>query len=160
MSPTRRVRIGASGAALALAFAATAALALATTSARGAPHSGVQTLRSTMFAAQVGSLTNGGEVFAGSVVDRTRGHGAIVITATGSSLLDVTFQDFFARGSISGRGEVALAPAADGGETLTGTLRVTSGTGRYAGAHGRLRTNGTLAADGQIVATIRGSFRR
>ena len=39
-----------------------------------------------MFAAQVGSANAGGEVYAGALVDRRLGHGAIVLDASGVAM--------------------------------------------------------------------------
>jgi hypothetical protein len=67
-----------------------------------------------MFAAQVGSTTPGGDVYAGALVDRSLGHRAIVFNAIGMTDLRVSFHAFFAGGSIRGSGRVKLIP---GGKT-------------------------------------------
>lgn len=139
------------------ALVAAAALVIPAT-AQGKGHEHRVALRSTMFAAQVGSLTDGGSVYAGSAVDRNLGHDAIVFTLRGTTRLRLTFQEYLPLGTVSGHGAVGLRSTVDGDEALAGRLAVTSGTGRYAGARGRLRANGTIDGSGQIVATIRGSF--
>jgi hypothetical protein len=151
--PTRPTRI-----ALGVAALAICAVLVGATRAHGDTGSHSVTLRSTVFAAQVGSLGNGGAVYAGAVVDPTLHHGAIVISANGTSTLTVTFQEFFAAGTIKGRGHLTVSPAPNGGQAVTGTLEVARGTAHYAGAHGELRVRGTVDSSSQIVATVRGSF--
>jgi len=121
-----------------LVLAALATLAIApAASAAVTPHR--HRLNSTMFAAQVGSTTTGGSVYAGALPDPRLGHGAIVFSAYGTTHLRVSFQAYFARGSIRGTGRVTVVPGATGGQsTVTGALKVTGGTGVYNGAHGKL----------------------
>jgi hypothetical protein len=143
---------------LGVAALASCVVLVGATRAHGDTGSRPVTLRSTVFAAQVGSLGNGGAVYAGAVVDPTLHHGAIVLSANGTSPLTVTFQEFFAAGTLKGRGHLTLQPAASSGQAISGSLDVVSGTGRYIGAHGDLRVRGTADSSGQIVATVRGSF--
>jgi hypothetical protein len=157
MLPTRSTRVLAALAALAVV--ASIAVAEISPNAQAFPRGHTVRLSSTAFAAQVGSLTDGGTVYAGAVVDPKLDHGAIVVTAHGTTTLHVAFQEFFAHGSVKGDGAATLHQASNG-ETLTGRLDVTRGTGRYAGAHGELRITGTIDSSGQIVAAIRGAFRR
>lgn len=142
-------------AAIALPVAA-AALAIATTAGGSTIHR--VKLDSTTFAAQVGSLTSGGSVFAGALPDPKLGHGAIVFTTTGTTNLHVTFQEFFALGSIKGAGSVTLSPLKGGQEKLAGSLRITSGTGKYRKASGSLTAAGNINKAGMVMATLKGSF--
>jgi hypothetical protein len=141
---------------LALAAAALLTLSLATTAAGSGAHR--VNLDSTMFAAQVGSTTNGGSVYAGALPDRTLGQGAIVFTATGKSTVRVTFQEFFARGSVKGVGQATLTPMSGGQSKLTGSFTIKRGTGSYRNATGKLTANGTMNKSGMIQATLKGSF--
>jgi hypothetical protein len=141
-------------AAAALAMLAIAPVGSALTSARTVK------VDSTMFAAQVGSTTTGSSVFAGAVPDRFLGHGAIVFSTVGTQRLRVTFQEFFSLGSIKGNGAVQLGRDSTANASFAGALRVTGGTGEYRGAHGSLKASGTLASDGTVQATLKGSFVR
>lgn len=115
---------------------------------------------STIFAAQVGSTTTGSSVFAGAVPDRFLGHGAIVFSTVGTQRLRVTFQEFFSVGSIKGNGTVQLGQGSTATSSFAGALHITGGTGKYRGAHGSLKTSGTLASDGAVQATLKGAFGR
>jgi hypothetical protein len=86
------------------------------------------------------------------------GHGAIVFSTTGSTNLRVTFQEFFARGSIKGKGSVALTVGKGGTQKLSGSLKITRGTGRYRGASGKLSAAGNINKAGMMMATLKGSF--
>jgi len=145
---------------LAIAIIAVAALAIppaATVAATATAHT--VRLGSTMFAAQVGSTTTGGNVYAGALPDPRLGHGAVVFTAYGTTHLRVSFHAYFALGSIKGTGRVIVVPAAAGGQsTFTGALKVTGGTGEYNGAHGKLTVAGTIDSTGMLLAAIRGTF--
>jgi hypothetical protein len=85
---------------LTLAAAALAAPAIAASTVEAGTHQ--IKLNSTMFAAQVGSTSSGGSVYAGALPDRSLGHGAIVFGAKGTKTLRVVFREFFALGSIKG----------------------------------------------------------
>ena len=149
----RRTRLGV----LAIAASALAALTIAVaTSAASGGHR--IKLDSTMFAAQVGSTTAGGNVFAGALPDPRLGHGAIVFTTTGTAHLHVTFQEFFALGSIKGNGNVTATPHKGGREKLAGSLKITGGTGKYHNASGSLTAAGNANKAGMVMATLRGSF--
>ena len=143
---------------LAIAIIAVAALAIAPPASAAATAHTVR-LGSTMFAAQVGSTTTGGNVYAGALPDPRLGHGAVVFTAYGTTHLRVSFHAYFALGSIKGTGRVIVVPAAAGGQsTFTGALKVTGGTGEYNGAHGKLTVAGTIDSTGMLLAAIRGTF--
>jgi hypothetical protein len=111
-----------------------------------------------MFAAQVGSTTDGASVYAGALPDRRLGHGAIVFTSRGSAHQTVTFQEFFALGTITGRGSVTLVKHRNGSATFTGSFEISGGSGKYAHAHGSLSANGTLTRSRKAQATLTGSF--
>jgi hypothetical protein len=117
-------------------------------------------LDSTMFAAQVGSLTTGGSVFAGALPDPRLGHGAIVFNTTGTTNLHVSFREFFTLGSIKGQGSVTLAPQKGGQAALAGSLKITGGTGKYHDAAGSLVAAGNVNEAGMVMATLKGSFTR
>lgn len=157
MLPTRSIRVF--GALVTLAGVAAVAVAVFSASAQAVARGHAVRLSSTVFAAEVGSLTDGGPVYAGAVVDPKLHRGAIVVTAHGTTRLHLTFQEFFARGSIKGDGGITLHQTADG-QTLRGRLDVASGTGHYGGAHGELRITGTIDRSGQIVAAVHGAFQR
>jgi hypothetical protein len=139
-----------------VAAAALAALTIAAPAGGSTVHN--VKLDSTTFAAQVGSLTSGGSVFAGALPDPRLGHGAIVFTTTGTTNLHVTFQEFFALGSIKGAGSVALSPLKGGRQKLAGSLKITSGTGKYRNASGKLTAAGNINTAGMLMATLKGSF--
>lgn len=141
---------------LPVTVAAFAALTIAATAGGSTIHQ--VKLDSTMFAAQVGSVTSGGSVFAGALPDPRLGHGAIVFTTTGTTNLNVTFQEFFALGSIKGRGSATLTPTKGGTETLSGSLKITAGTGKYRGAAGKLIAAGKINKAGMVMAALKGSF--
>jgi hypothetical protein len=147
------------GASAVVATMAAVAVGVISTNAEAGSRAPGFRLASTAFAAEVGSLRDGGSVYAGALVDPRLHHGAIVVTAHGTSTLRVTFQEFFARGSLKGDGRLALSQTPDG-ESLSGRLSITSGTGAYAGAHGCLHVTGTVDGSGQIVAVFRGAYRR
>jgi hypothetical protein len=111
-----------------------------------------------MFAAQVGSTTNGGSVYAGAIPDLKLGHGAIVFSTSGRTRLHVRFQEFFARGSLTGSGNVTLVPGSSGQATFTGSLTISGGTAEYQHARGKLRVAGKLDHSGMVQASIKGSF--
>jgi hypothetical protein len=111
-----------------------------------------------MFAAQVGSTNAGGEVYAGALVDKTLGHGAIVFNASGTNDLRVSFHAFFAEGSIEGSGRVTLVMGASGQATFKGLLKITGGTSAYGHASGKLTTAGNLDSTGTADGTLTGSF--
>lgn len=141
-----------------LALTALAALAIAP-AASAAMTTHELKLDSTMFAAQIGSTTNGGNVYAGAVVDPRLGHSAAVYSANGTTSVRVIFHEYLSLGSIKGTGRVTIVPSAVAGRsTFTGALKVTSGTGAYDGAHGKLRITGTSDSTGMTTATIRGTF--
>jgi hypothetical protein len=140
-----------------LATSSAAMLALMVASAGGSTTHRVK-LDSTMFAAQVGSITGGGSVFAGALPDPRLRHGAIVFTTTGATNLRVTFQEFFALGSINGTGSVTLTPQTSGQEKLAGSLKITGGTGKYHNATGKLIAAGNVNKAGMVKATLKGSF--
>jgi hypothetical protein len=117
-------------------------------------------LDSTMFAAQVGSITGGGSVFAGALPDPKHGHGAIVFTTTGATNLHVTFQEFFALGSIKGKGSATLTQLGGGRAKLSGSLTITGGTAKYRNAAGSLTAAGNINKAGMVMATLKGSFTR
>ncbi len=141
-----------------LVMAAPLAVVSADASARSAAPSHRVNLDSTMFAAQVGSTTGGASVYAGALPDPKLGHGAIIFSTAGTTHLRVTFQEFFALGSIRGGGSVTLAPGPGAAERFTGSLHITGGTGKYRHAHGSLRTTGTLGSSGSVIGTLKGSF--
>ena len=115
-------------------------------------------LKSVVFAAQIGSTGAGGSVYAGSVIDRGLGHGAVVFSASaGSAKVHTTFHEYFPLGSIAGAGTVTLSPTKTGA-TFTFSAHVTSGTGAYRGARGRLRGSGTLNSQNMIKLNLSGSF--
>jgi hypothetical protein len=140
-----------------LTLAALASLAIAPI-AEGAAGTHLVKVNSTIFAAQIGSTTTGGRVYAGAVVDPKLRHGAIVFSITGNTALHVTFHEFFARGSISGSGHVAVVPGTNGRQTFTGSLKVTGGTGEYRNSQGKLNAKGNINRQRMVKAALRGSF--
>jgi hypothetical protein len=111
-----------------------------------------------MFAAQVGSTPTGTSVYVGAVVDPRLGHGAAVYSTSGTTAVRVTFHEYLPLGSINGPGRITVVPSATGGQaTFTGALKVTSGTGAYRRAHGKLAVTGTTDNTGMTTATIRGT---
>ena len=139
-----------------LALAALAALSTAPV-ANGAVRAHQLRLASTMFAAQVGSTPTGTSVYAGAVVDPRLGHGAVVYSTNGTTAVRVTFHEYLPAGSITGTGRITVVPGAAGGPSpFTGALTVTSGTGAYRKAHGRLSATGTIDSSGMTTATING----
>jgi hypothetical protein len=140
-----------------LAIVILAALAIVP-AANGAVKAPRLRLDSTMFAAQVGSTPTGTSVYAGAVVDPRLGHGAAVYSANGTTTVRVTFHDYLPLGSINGIGRITVVRGAPGGqETFRGALTVTSGTGAYRGAHGKLSATGATDSTGLTTATIRGA---
>jgi hypothetical protein len=115
-------------------------------------------LDSTMFAAQVGSIDTGGSVFAGALPDPSLGHGAIVFTTTGTTNLHMTFQEFFALGTIKGTGSATLTPQQGGQEKVSGSLKITGGTAKYHNATGNIVAAGNINKAGMVKATLKGSF--
>jgi hypothetical protein len=148
---THRARV-----ALPLAATALAALSIVAIASGSTTHR--VKLDSTMFAGQVGSTTSGGSVFAGALPDPRLGHGAIVFSTTGTTHLHVTFQEFFALGSIKGKGSATLTPQTGGQEKLAGSLKITAGTGKYRDAAGNLTAAGNVNKAGMLMATLKGSF--
>jgi hypothetical protein len=140
-----------------LTLAALASLAIAPIAQGAAGTHGVR-VHSTIFAAQIGSTTTGGRVFAGAVVDPKLHHGAIVFSISGKTAVQVTFHEFFARGSISGSGHVAVVPGTNGRQTFTGSLKVTGGHGEYRNSRGKLKVHGNINRSRMVKATLRGSF--
>jgi len=137
----------------------TLGLSLLGASAQAAETTTVK-LKSVVFAAQVGSTSGGGSVFAGAVIDRALGHGAIVFSSSaGSTKLHTTFHEYFGSGSIAGAGIVTLAPSSSGA-TFTVSVKVTGGTGVYRGAKGRMKGAGTLNSQNMIMMKLSGSFHR
>jgi hypothetical protein len=145
--------------ALMLGPAALITLSIAAT-AHAAPSPHRVRVNIAMFAAQVGSTNAGGEVYAGALVDRRLGHGAIVFSASGTNDLRVSFHAFFAEGSIEGSGRVTLVPGAGGQATFKGRLKITGGTSAYRHASGKLTTAGNLDGSGTADGTLKGSFAR
>jgi hypothetical protein len=115
-------------------------------------------LDTNMFAAQVGSMGNGGSVYSGALVDPVLGHGAGVFSTTGKTTVRVTFHEFFTQGSIDGSGSVTLVRPKRRPATFTGSLEVSGGTGAYASAHGRLTAAGTITKTGMVHATLAGTI--
>jgi hypothetical protein len=115
-------------------------------------------LDSTMFAAEIGTTTTGATVFAGAIIDPKLHRGAIVYHTSGGTTLNVGFQEFFALGSIKGRGSVTLVPGVGGEATLTGAFKITGGTARYRHARGQFTTGGIFNSDGTVMATLKGSL--
>lgn len=143
---------------LTLALAALAALAIAPV-ADGAASTHRVKLNSTIFAAQIGSTPPGASVYAGALVDPKLDHGAILYSAAGTTAVHVTFHAYFALGSIGGTGHLTVAPGTDAGQaTFTGSLKVTSGTGKYRKSHGKLSVRGNINNTGMITGTVHGSF--
>ena len=142
---------------LLLATTTTAALAVGVATANGSTTHRVK-LDSTMFAANVGSTTTGSNVFAGALPDPRLGHGAIVFSTTGTTNLHVTFQEFFALGSIKGTGSVTATPQTGGQTKLAGSLKITGGTGKYRHATGSLVAAGNVNNAGMLKVTLKGSF--
>jgi hypothetical protein len=140
-----------------LALAVLAALAIAPVASAAATAHELK-LDSTMFAAQVGSTTNGGSVYAGALVDPKLGHGAAVYSTNGTTAVRVIFHEYLPLGSIRGSGRATVVPTAAGGQaTFTGALKVIGGTGPYIGAHGKLAVRGTIDGTGTTMAIIRGT---
>jgi hypothetical protein len=95
--------------------------------------------------AKVLKVENGTATLVG-LVEGSYGEGAIIYrrTPVGSREQPVG-TTYFKDGTISGTGLIGIAPA-HGGVTFSGTLRMTGGTGRYAGVTGRLTASGTADA--------------
>jgi hypothetical protein len=115
-------------------------------------------LDTTVFAAQVGSMGNGGSVYSGALVDPLLDHGAVVFSTTGKSAVRVTFHEFFTQGSIDGSGSVTLVRSSNRHATFTGVLEVSGGSAAYAHAHGRLMAAGTMTKTGMVHATLIGTI--
>ena len=95
--------------------------------------------------AKVLKVENGTATLVG-LVEGSYGEGAIIYrrTPVGSRERPVG-TTYFKDGTISGSGLIAIVPV-HGGVTFSGTLRMTGGTGRYAGVTGRLTASGTADA--------------
>jgi hypothetical protein len=91
---------------------------------------------------------------AGSVTDPGLGNGATVYTSTGTATTQtVTFQVWFAAGSIKGVAHVTLGTAANGQTPFSGSGNITGGTLKYKGSKGTAAftgfiETGTTAAPG------------
>jgi hypothetical protein len=115
-------------------------------------------LDTTMFAAQVGSMENGGSVYSGALVDPMLGHGASVFSTTGKTTVRITFHEFFTQGSIDGSGSVTLVRHSRRPAVFNGSLEVSGGTAAYADAHGRLTVAGTITKTGMVHANLNGTI--
>jgi hypothetical protein len=142
---------------LTIALAAIAALSIVPI-ADGAAGKHRVKLDSTMFAAQIGTTTNGASVFAGAIIDPKLRRGAIVYRTFGTTTLKVDFQEFFTLGSIKGSGSVTLVPGTGGQATLTGSFKITAGTAKYRHARGQFTTTATVNNEGMVMSTLKGSF--
>jgi hypothetical protein len=101
--------------------------------------------------AKVLTVENGTATLVG-LVEGSYGEGAIVYRRTPKRLRERPVgTTYFRNGTISGTGLIAITPA-HGGVTFSGTLKVTGGTGRFAGVTGSLTAAGTADA---TLTTIR-----
>ena len=99
---------------------------------------------------------------AGTFSGQPFGSGAVVYkTRPAGSDLAATYKAYNARGSLRGTTLVTPAPQADGSTSLTGTLQVKGGTGRYRGAKGKdLKIEGKFVpAENVFTFQITGSVR-
>ena len=140
---------------LALAAVLTVVSSAATAAAAGPSHR--TRVNTFMFAAQVGSTSSGGSVYAGALVDPKLGHGAVVFSTTGTNTVRVIFHEYFTLGSINGSGHIKLVPGTSGQATLTGSLKISAGTAKYDHAKGKLAVTGTIDSAGMVQATVNGS---
>jgi hypothetical protein len=140
---------------LPFAAAAVAALSFAATSDAASGRHPLK-LNTAMFAAQVGSISTGGGVYAGALVDPRLGHGAVVFSTKGRTTVRVTFHEYFPRGSMKGTGRVTLIRGSGGQVTLTGSLTIHGGTAKYRHARGTLTANGTINKAGMVQASLDG----
>jgi hypothetical protein len=133
-----------------LGLLAVAAVAVpSTASARTVNFTGTATAR--VIAGNVIAGTTTGTFGPGAVVYRTRvGPNNTVVSS---------FTLMQATGTFRGTATVTQTPGQNGAPTtLTGTARITGGTGRYRGARGRFSLSGQIAADGLI--SLRGTNGR
>ncbi len=137
--------------------AMTATAVLAPASAAGAGRT--LHMKTDVFAALIGSTSGGGSVYAGSAIDRTLGHGAIVFSSTaGTTKVKTIIHEYYALGSMSGSGTVLVSPSPSGTSAVfTATVKVTSGTGAYRGAHGKLTASGSLNSQNMVTMKVRGT---
>ncbi|HEX8855319.1 MAG TPA: hypothetical protein VF752_06930 [Thermoleophilaceae bacterium] len=90
------------------------------------------------------------------------GEGAVVYRvktgATGTITANVTV--FTRNGIVKGSTVATVTPGANNTSTLTGTAKVASGTGNFAGATGKdLKVTGTIDADGVLHVNVTGSIK-
>jgi hypothetical protein len=68
-----------------------------------------------------------------------------------SGKLSAPFTAYTRNGTLKGTSLLTVATDASGGTTFTGTAKVIGGTGRYAGATGKLSATGTAPKDATVV---------
>lgn len=85
-------------------------------------------------------------VLAGRVSDPRLGAGATVYRVRGTTTQTATFKEWTDAGTLSGNATVHATPTSSG-VAVAGSGKVTSGTGVYKHASGKLTITGTLGSD-------------
>lgn len=131
----------------------------APTRARAVRLSGeIETLSSTGAIAVAGTRDTDAGILDGTVAGGPRWGGAVRQVVRWGTGLAITARGtlFAPDGALRYRLSGRFTPGAGGQITLTGTLVVTGGTGRYAGAQGRLRVRGQATiSSGSPRSTLR-----
>ena len=93
--------------------------------------------------------------------DRRLGEGAAILrtSSAGGNKVALKFKVWYGAGLQRGEGTLTIAVQPDSTVTFTGNARYTGGTGKFRGVTGQLETEGTLAADGLVTATVTGNAR-
>ncbi len=107
----------------------------------------IETLFSKGQVAVAGTRDTDAGILDGTVAGSPRWDGALRQVVTWGSSLHATAKGtmFAADGSMRFTWKGQFVPATNSGIELTGTVTVTGGTGRYAGAHGHLALTGTAS---------------
>ena len=97
---------------------------------------------------------------AGTLSGPPGGSGAVVYrTKPSGSDIASTYTAFYKRGTLRGTALVTPAPQPDGTTSLTGTLQVKGGTGRYKGAKAKdIKITGTLSGN-LLTFELKGTVR-
>jgi hypothetical protein len=103
----------------------------------------------TLFAA-LGSDQRGPYVARNSTTSAPAANGTFTFTST--------FIDYYTAGIESGTLTGTATPQPDGSATLSGTGKITGGTGRYKRVKGTLKFTGTQGADGRYTVTYTGTL--
>jgi hypothetical protein len=103
----------------------------------------------TLFAA-LGSDQRGPYAARNSTTTAPGANGALTFTSK--------FIDYYVAGTESGTLTGTATAQPDGSATLSGTGRITAGTGRYKKAKGTLKFTGTQGSDGRYTVTYTGTL--